>query len=140
MKKTIIIISLLLLGVSLILIGGAYQNKLEVERKDKLAKEKALLENETKKKIKEAYHENVAISKETNLYKLENKKYIKSGKVFKDVIFNLENNDNLDGYYKIKNSDYYLYYNDFVETTNINDNRYSNYIYNSRSRTCIRGV
>ena len=56
MKKIIIIISLLLLGVSLILIGGAYQNKLEVERKDKLAKEKALLENETKKKIKEAYH------------------------------------------------------------------------------------
>ena len=65
MKKIIIIISLLLLGVSLILIGGAYQNKLEVERKDKLAKEKALLENETKKKIKEAYHETIIISKET---------------------------------------------------------------------------
>ena len=32
MKKTIIIISLLLLGVSLILIGGAYQNKLEKEK------------------------------------------------------------------------------------------------------------
>ena len=30
---------------------------------------------------------------------------------------------------KIKNSDYYLYYTDFVKTTNINDNRYSNYIY-----------
>ena len=38
MKRIIIIISLLLLGVSLILIGGSYQNKLEVERKYKLEK------------------------------------------------------------------------------------------------------
>lgn len=129
MKRKIIVISLLILGVSSLLLGAAYQNKVEVEKKNKLDKEAALRENETKKKIKEAYYENVAISKETNLYKLENKKYIKSGKVFKSVIFNLEDNDNLDGYYKIKNSDYYLYYTDFVKTTNINDNRYSNYIY-----------
>ena len=47
----------------------------------------------------------------------------------------MEDNDNLDGYYKIKNSDYYLYYTDFVETTNINDNRYSNYIYFSSEIT-----
>ena len=138
MKKIIIIISLLLLGVSLILIGGAYQNKLEVERKDKLAKEKALLENETKKKIKEAYHETIIISKETNLYKLESKKYINSGKTYKDIIFNLEDNDNLDGYYKIKNSDYYLYYKDFIKTTNTNDNRYSNYIYFPKEVTTKR--
>lgn len=129
MKRKIIVISLLILGVSSLLLGAAYQNKVEVENKNKLDKEAALRENEIKKKIKEAYYENVAISKETNLYKLENKKYIKSGKVFKSVIFNLEDNDNLDGYYKIKNSDYYLYYTDFVKTTNINDNRYSNYIY-----------
>ena len=129
MKRKIIVISLLILGVSSLLLGAAYQNKVEVEKKNKLNKEAALRENETKKKIKEAYYENVAISKEANLYKLENKKYIKSGKVFKSVIFNLEDNDNLDGYYKIKNSDYYLYYTDFVKTTNINDNRYSNYIY-----------
>lgn len=129
MKRKIIVISLLILGVSSLLLGAAYQNKVEVENKNKLDKEAALRENETKKKIKEAYYENVAISKETNLYKLENKKYIKSGKVFKSVIFNLEDNDNLDGYYKIRNSDYYLYYTDFVETTNTNDDRYSNYIY-----------
>ncbi len=129
MKRKIIVISLLILGVSSLLLGFAYQNKLEVERKNKLEKEAALRENETKKKIKEAYSENVVISKEINLYKLENKKYIKSGKAFKNVIFNLEDNDNLDGYYKIKNSDYYLYYTDFVETTNTNDDRYSNYIY-----------
>lgn len=129
MKRKIIVISLLILGVSSLLLGFAYQNKLEVERKNKLEKEAALRENETKKKIKEAYSENVVISKETSLYKLENKKYIKSGKAFKNVIFNLEDNDNLDGYYKIKNSDYYLYYTDFVETTNTNDDRYSNYIY-----------
>lgn len=129
MKRKIIVISLLILGVSSLLLGAAYQNKVEVENKNKLDKEAALRENETKKKIKEAFYENVAISRETNLYKLENKKYIKSGKVFKSVIFNLEDNDNLDGYYKIKNSDYYLYYTDFVKTTNINDNRYSNYIY-----------
>ena len=129
MKRKIIVISLLILGVSSLLLGFAYQNKLEVERKNKLEKEAALRENETKKRIKEAYHENVITSKELNLYKLENKKYIKSGKAFKNVIFNLEDNDNLDGYYKIKNSDYYLYYTDFVETTNTNDDRYSNYIY-----------
>lgn len=129
MKRKIIVISLLILGVSSLLLGFAYQNKLEVERKNKLEKEAALRENETKKKIKETYSENVVISKETSLYKLENKKYIKSGKAFKNVIFNLEDNDNLDGYYKIKNSDYYLYYTDFVETTNTNDDRYSNYIY-----------
>mgnify|MGYP004454254751 FL=1 len=129
MKRKIIVISLLILGVSSLLLGFAYQNKVEVERKNKLEKEAALRENETKKKIKEAYSENVVISKEINLYKLENKKYIKSGKAFKNVIFNLEDNDNLDGYYKIKNSDYYLYYTDFVETTNTNDDRYSNYIY-----------
>lgn len=129
MKRKIIVISLLILGVSSLLLGFAYQNKVEVERKNKLEKEAALRENETKKKIKEAYRENVSISKETSLYKLENKKYIKSGKAFKNVIFNLEDNDNLDGYYKIKNSDYYLYYTDFVETTNTNDDRYSNYIY-----------
>lgn len=129
MKRKIIVISLLILGVSSLLLGFVYQNKVEVERKNKLEKEAALRENETKKKIKEAYSENVVISKEINLYKLENKKYIKSGKAFKNVIFNLEDNDNLDGYYKIKNSDYYLYYTDFVETTNTNDDRYSNYIY-----------
>ncbi len=129
MKRKIIVISLLILGVSSLLLGFAYQNKLEVERKNKLEKEAALRENETKKRIKEAYHENVITSKELNLYKLENKKYIKSGKTFKDTIFNLEDNDNLDGYYKIRNSDYYLYYTDFVETTNTNDDRYSNYIY-----------
>lgn len=129
MKRKIIVISLLILGVSSLLLGFAYQNKLEVERKNKLEKEAALRENETKKKIKEAYHENVVISKEINLYKLENKKYIKSGKAFKNVIFNLEDNNNLDGYYKIKNSDYYLYYTDFTEATNTNDDRYSNYIY-----------
>ena len=110
MKRKIIVISLLILGVSSLLLGAAYQNKVEVENKNKLDKEAALRENETKKKIKEAFYENVAISRETNLYKLENKKYIKSGKVFKSVIFNLEDNDNLDGYYKIKNSDYYLYW------------------------------
>ena len=129
MKRKIIVISLLILGVSSLLLGFAYQNKLEVERKNNLEKEAALRENETKKRIKEAYHENVITSKELNLYKLENKKYIKSGKTFKDTIFNLEDNDNLDGYYKIRNSDYYLYYTDFVETTNTNDDRYSNYIY-----------
>ena len=129
MKRKIIVISLLILGVSSLLLGFTYQNKLEVERKNKLEKEAALRENETKKRIKEAYHENVITSKELNLYKLENKKYIKSGKTFKDTIFNLEDNDNLDGYYKIRNSDYYLYYTDFVETTNTNDDRYSNYIY-----------
>ena len=129
MKRKIIVISLLILGVSSLLLGFAYQNKLEVERKNKLEKEAALRENETKKRIKEAYHENVITSKELNLYKLDNKKYIKSGKTFKDTIFNLEDNDNLDGYYKIRNSDYYLYYTDFVETTNTNDDRYSNYIY-----------
>lgn len=129
MKRKIIVISLLILGVSSLLLGFAYQNKLEVERKNNLEKEAALRENETKKRIKEAYHENVITSKELNLYKLENKKYIKSGKTFKDTIFNLEDNDNLDGYYRIRNSDYYLYYTDFVETTNTNDDRYSNYIY-----------
>ena len=75
MKRKIIVISLLILGVSSLLLGAAYQNKVEVENKNKLDKEAALRENETKKKIKEAYYENVAISKETNLYKLENKKY-----------------------------------------------------------------
>ena len=42
MKRKIIVISLLILGVSSLLLGAAYQNKVEVENKNKLDKEAAL--------------------------------------------------------------------------------------------------
>lgn len=127
--KKIIVGSTLILGISLLLIGYLYQNRLDMEKQNRLAKEKALEENILKKKIKEAYHEKVVTNKDTNLYKLENNKYYKSGKVLKDIIFYLDNNDKLDGYYKIKNSNYYLYYTDFIESNDSIDNRYLNYIY-----------
>ena len=127
--KKIIVGSTLILGISLLLIGYLYQNRLDMEKQNRLAKEKALEENILKKKIKEAYHEKVVTNKDTNLYKLENNKYYKSGKVLKDIIFYLDNNDKLDGYYKIKNSNYYLYYTDFIESNNSIDNRYLNYVY-----------
>ena len=42
MKRKIIVISLLILGVSSLLLGAAYQNKVEVENKNKLDKQAAL--------------------------------------------------------------------------------------------------
>ena len=78
--KKIIVGSTLILGISLLLIGYLYQNRLDMEKQNRLAKEKALEENILKKKIKEAYHEKVVTNKDTNLYKLENneKKYMYS--------------------------------------------------------------
>ena len=68
--KKIIVGSTLILGISLLLIGYLYQNRLDMEKQNRLAKEKALEENILKKKIKEAYHEKVVTNKDTNLYKV----------------------------------------------------------------------
>ena len=65
--KKIIVGSTLILGISLLLIGYLYQNRLDMEKQNRLAKEKALEENILKKKIKEAYHEKVVTNKDTSL-------------------------------------------------------------------------
>ena len=51
----------------MLLIGYLYQNRLDMEKQNRLEKEKVLEENILKKKIKEAYHEKVVTNKDTNL-------------------------------------------------------------------------
>ena len=84
--------------------------------------------------IKSYYNDSVVTNQKTNLYTLKNNKFIKSGKIAKDVFLTLDkhNSNYEEGYFKILNTenDYYIYYEnvDKTEEEIIYDERYKNYI------------
>ncbi len=95
--------------------------------------DKKLKEEITISIINKKYSENVITLKDCNLYKKENNKYIKAGKVFKNVNLKLEKTiiTSKSKYFKIDDSNYYIYYKNITKTKNnfIKDNRYNNYLY-----------
>ncbi len=125
MRKKIIfsIVSLILIFIFL---GISSYNKKQLF-------DKKLKEEITISIINKKYSENVITLKDCNLYKKENNKYIKAGKVFKNVNLKLEKTiiTSKSKYFKIDDSNYYIYYKNITKTKNnfIKDNRYNNYLY-----------
>lgn len=77
------------------------------------------------KSIKNHYSTNVIINKKSDIY---NKKLKKVGSAYCSVALELENkkiNKTSDKYFKIKNSNYYVYYNDLVKSKK-KDSEYKN--------------
>lgn len=98
-------------------------------------KEDSVREEDINKSIKASdelkFSKYIITEKESFLYKKDNGKYSKVGKVNKDVNLILSDTKPKSNtkYYKIENLDYYVYYNDVnsIEEFSIND-RYKNYI------------
>ncbi len=63
-------------------------------------------------KIKKNYNKYIIVNKDTNLYDSKKKEI---GKIYKNTYFELDKYNN-GKYYKIKDSDYYIYYNDVKKT------------------------
>lgn len=82
--------------------------------------------------IKSNYNTTVKVITDSNLYKKENNSLKKSGTIYKDSIIKLEEIETIsedDEYFKIKNSNYYINYNDVTPSKSINyDTSYKNYI------------
>lgn len=114
-KKIIIEIIILLI----ILLGLIGLNIYSYIKNENIKKEHAnILKN-----IKNSYYENVVVTKDTNLYKKElplcaqkcESKYDKIGMVSKDEVLSLEDKkikDYKDVYFKVKDYDYYVKYED----------------------------
>lgn len=94
-------------------------------------KEELILENKLKEiqEIKNSYNNYVLTTKETDLYNEDNEI---SGKVSANMYFELEElqDDQVDEYFKIKNSNLYIKYTDITKTEKENkeETRYKNYI------------
>lgn len=124
-KAKIIIASIIILIIAVCLLFSAY-----IKNEKEKIKEREILTKE----IKQSYSKNVLTKKDAFLYKLKDKKYIKAGKISKDI--NLELNDidkNYDKqYFKLKNINYYIKYTDIIKNNsyklNFNETRYKNYI------------
>ena len=97
-KKPFLIIILVLL-----IIGGGTFTVLKIKHDKEV------------KLIKSFYHKNIITSKKTNIY---NKHKRNIGTVEKDISFNLDGINNK--YFKIKDTDYYLYYEDVKENKDKN--------------------
>ena len=93
-QKIIVLVVVLVVLLSLIIGYFIYQNKLIRE-------------------IKEKYSTYVITNKNINLYQYADKKYVKVGKVSSNLTLGLDKQkDRSSQYFKIKNSNYYLYYQD----------------------------
>ena len=108
-KKSLIIIIVLLL-----IIGGGTFLVLKIKQDKEI------------KLVKSYYYKTIYTSKKTNIY---NKSKKSIGTIEKNISFNLDGISNK--YFKIKNTDYYLYYEDVKENKDkkeIKENNSTNYI------------
>lgn len=126
-KRTITII------VLLIIITAALTGAFFLYQKNQAKKREQLkIQQETKlNNIKSKYSSYIKTTKPQNIYEKTDKTYKKVGKVEKDIILELEqtNIDINTKYFKIKDSDYYIEYNNLKkEQTNSKDNRYKRYL------------
>lgn len=130
-KKVLIIflIIIIIIGVtvtSIFIINSNNQKKLEEERKLLL------------KDINSHYNEYVITTKDTNLYKKDNNKYVEVGNISKDIKLTLNNTDiNIDTkYFLVKDLDMYVSYKDVkpIDEYKI-DYTYENYIYFNKNIT-----
>ena len=89
------------------------------------------IKNNVKKenKITQSYSEYVITKKSTKLYKKNDTKYAEYGNVNKNVKFHLEKSNSDNKYFKIINTDLYIYYDDVKSTEKFNiDDRFNYYI------------
>lgn len=129
MKKWIIF------GICFILCGGIIgyimERDYEIKQVKTIQKEKKEKE-ELIKKIKKHYQHNVRVLKDTNLYSFKKEQYQKNGTIMKDVTLTLEersNKSNDNPYFKIKDIDAYIYYDDVEPISERKTNDiYKNYI------------
>lgn len=125
MKKKKIIkckyLLLIIIGMILVTIGSSFL----IYKNYKINKEKQLVIQ-----IKSHYNNYVITNKNAKIYKKSKNKYIKYGKISKDISLQLEKiniKKSSQTYFKVNNQDYYLYYDDVekidkIEKTNINNN------------------
>lgn len=118
-KKHIIII-VAITAIVLIVTGTVLGVKYH---KEKLAREK----KELIKEIKNSYNKYVALNKNAKLY---DKKNQVKGTIKKDTDVEIEKNKNKENkYFKIKGTNYYLFYKDVKKIKElVSDDKYSNYI------------
>lgn len=119
-----------------ILIFTAYYIDKKIEEKRKMEERKIEAikeEKETIKKIEKAYAAIIKTNKNAKLYKKEKEKIIKVGTVKKDTELELEELKNISAknkYFKIKNLDYYISYEDVekIKTLTPINRDFENYI------------
>ena len=84
------------------------------------------------------YNDFVKTQKEKNIYITEDSKFVEYGIVYPDITLSLEKDEYIDlGYFKIKDSNYYIDYNDIEQSSEEEENLFwKNYIpYNESIRT-----
>lgn len=126
MRKRFLIMSsiLLVIGILLLFIFSYYKRQME----NKLKNEQLLLHD-----IKSHYHSSVTTKKECFLYHLENNHYQKIGRITKGVELSLDKikQDSKNKYFKIKDTDYYIYYENVEKISSFTktNSRFQNYLY-----------
>lgn len=130
MKKTFLVLGIILIFISTF-IGIKINNDIKEKRKKEIEKQEQIkLENKIKN-IESHYNTYVKTNKESILYELKGNNYVESGKINKNIEIELEETkiDENTTYFKIKNLNYYIKYNDVepIEKININD-RYKKYV------------
>lgn len=125
-RKLIISIVLIFIGICILLTISFFTYK-RYKNNLRIKEERRILNT-----IRNNYGKTVKIKKDTNIYILENNKYLCSGKIYKDSIIDLEQKEiktYKDQYFKILDSNYYVKYIDIIKTEKIlEDERYKNYI------------
>lgn len=122
-KILTIIISIILISIIAILAIKIIQRQNEKLRQDELTKD-----------INSHYNEYIMTNKEADIYKLDNSKYIKVGKIGDNQELTLDTKDITyeDEYLKIKTfeEEYYIYYKDLdiIEKLSPQNDRYKRYI------------
>ncbi len=99
-----------------------------------------IIDNKFREDIKKHYNTYVKLIDNTNIYKKDKDNYVHIGKISKDFKIELENIDVKkynDKYFKIKNSDYYVYYLDVKKIDKYNKEEVNpNYlVFNSNIKT-----
>ena len=125
MKKIIIGITVLILISVLMFIYV----KLSFPKKE--VKESIIIKEviNNNKEVEEHYNTYVVTNKEAILYEMENNKYKIIGKVNKNIVLELESISEDKRYFKIKNLNYYIYYNNVEKRNKIDRNdRYKKYV------------
>lgn len=130
--KVVLITSLILL----IIIGASaffvYQNYTKEQERILAIEKKKKEDAKLLKDIKSHYSENVITLNDAKLYELEDKKYKEVGRISKDSYINLEQKGEVskdDKYFKLANTNYYVFYNDVAPSEMISINYdYKNYV------------
>ena len=122
-KKVIVVLVCILMIIGCGILFLYYQNK----------------EKNTVLKIKNSYHEIVSTIKPKKIYIYQDSKYQEVGTLEKDTILFLEDKkvkNSKDIYYKIKNSNYYITYQDIEKKDNYQvDDSFDNYVATIKIKT-----